>query len=218
MTSSKAEVPTLRSSKVFYRSMTALPLQVRLTGTAVRAYRLKAERSFKSESSLVSIGYQLRRHMRGWSHRHPRQLLVACRGPRIDPALQVAAPCAQLPAGCISIQAVPRGEGRGRGNGRNETILFWRERGSRARCFQNERLYSPTSPLFGFPAQGYNHPAAHRVSTGFFQNYTPTPGKREIALLWYMGHGGWKSAPSWFYESHANELSYKRKVILCLRL
>ena len=30
--------------------------------------------------------------------------------------------------------------------GRDETILFWRERGSRARCFQNERLYS-TTPL-----------------------------------------------------------------------
>lgn len=86
------------------------PLEVRLTSTAVRAYCLKAERSSKSESSswFVTIGYQLRRHLRGRSLRHPRQLLVAWQsGPALILFCKSLLPCAEVPAGCIISIGLP---------------------------------------------------------------------------------------------------------------
>jgi len=65
-------------------------------------------------------------------------------GTRIDPVLQVSAVLRRGARGMHNIDRlaiIPAAWG-----GRDETILFWRERGSRARCFQNERLYS-TTPL-----------------------------------------------------------------------
>ena len=129
------------------------PLEVRLTSTVVRAYCLKAGRSSKSESSswFVSIGYQLHRHLRGRSLRHPRQLLVAWQsGPALILFCKSVLPCAEIPAGCVISIGLPLCQQL---VGRDETILFWRERGSRACCFQNEKLYSPTPSLSRFPAR-----------------------------------------------------------------
>jgi hypothetical protein len=131
--------------------MTPLPLQVRLTSTAVRAYRLKAERSFKSESSLVSIGYQLHRHMRGWPHRHPRQLLVACRAPHWS--------CS---ASCCAVRRARRGmhidtgggEGRGRGMAGMKLFCFGGNVGVELAAFRMKDFIPPHPLCSDSPRQG----------------------------------------------------------------
>ena len=148
----------------------------------------EAERSSKSESSswFVSIGYQLHRHLERPVSPPPTPAAGGMAvGTRIDPVLQVAAALRRGARGMHNIDRlaiIPAAWGR-----RDETILFWRERGSKACCFQNERLYSPTPPPSRFPARVKTTPLPF-----MFQHFSLKNAlrylKRQIARLIYVGH------------------------------